>query len=248
MGMGRTAISATVIIAVAIGFSLFADAADTPGATTAAEPFHWARIQFALKEQVEAHWNADPASDTYFLRNLKKNTNINVDETWHSVALTNVDEMAKYPLLFMTAEGRFDIDAGQSACLKEYLQRGGFIYADDCVIRQTGDHFFTSCREIIEKTFGQKMVRLPDDHELYHCLYDIPGGAPFTQGVNHGGWAFFIDGRMAVFLTPGDIHCGWASKYLREQNSPNAAPWFPPEIEDNCIKMGINVIVYAMTH
>jgi hypothetical protein len=65
------------------------------------------------------------------------------------------------------------------------------------------------------------------------------------QGVDHGGWALFLNGRIAIFLTPTDIHCGWASC---RNIVKNGSSWFSKKNSYDAIKMGINIIVYAMTH
>ena len=81
--------------------------------------------------------------------------------------------------------------------------------------------------------------KLPLDHEIYHCLFDLPKGLPFMQGELSGGWSFSDDkGRILMFLSPHDIHCGWFS----EQN------WFGRKKTQEAFEMGANIVIYAMTH
>ena len=51
----------------------------------------------------------------------------------------------------------------------------------------------------------------------------------------------FYDDRLALFLTAGDVHCGWSH-----------IDWFCGGLthEDTveCWKMGVNIIIYALTH
>lgn len=242
-----TKIPFTIITLCVALLSAFAASAQDPAqaATKAASPFHWGRVRFDLQETVADKWDAHPWADTYFLNTLKKCTNINVDVSWREVSLDKIDEMCKFPMLFITAEGAFEFTELHKKNLKEYIARGGFLYADDCVISSTGDHFFKSFRSQMEQLFNKKMERLPNDHPLYHCLYDLDG-APFMQGQNHGGHALFSGKRISIFLTPGDIHCGWASSYKRSQGQ---GAWFPQkEKEEKAIQMGINMIVYAMSN
>ncbi len=209
----------------------------------AAAPFHWGRVKFDMNENVPDKWDIHPWSDLFFIKNLRKQTNINVDEKWHEVPLDNIEEMAKFPMLFMTADGSFAFSEKQKKNLKEYLERGGFLYGDDCVFGRDGDHFFKAFKAQIEAIFGQKMVKLPNNHEIYHCLYDL-NGAPYMQGQNYGGWALFIGKRMAVFLTSGDIHCGWASA---SQIESGKSSWFNQEKSRQAVQMGMNIIFYSMT-
>ena len=58
------------------------------------------------------------------------------------------------------------------------------------------------------------------------------------QGVNHGAFGLFEKGtgRLMTICTPGDLHCGWMSRYWK------------PDKNIKSIKMGINVLMYYLTH
>lgn len=208
------------------------------------EPFHWARLQFKQSNKVNDEWNFYPWADKHLLDMLHKYTNLNIDRNWHVASLNKLDEMIQYPFIFMNSENKIQFTTQQQNNFKEYLARGGFIFADDCVVKRRKDYFFVDIREKVEALFGQKMVKLSNDHEIYNCFYKL-NGLPHLQGVNHGGWALFLNGRMALFLSPSDQHCGWASSKLSLSGKNG---WFSKKKEYDSIKMGINVIVYAFTH
>jgi hypothetical protein len=46
----------------------------------------------------------------------------------------------------------------------------------------------------------------------------------------------FYEGRLVAFLTAGDVHCAWGDRVT------------PPGLQEPCLKMGVNIIVYALTH
>lgn len=211
------------------------------------EPFSWARIKFVPQVIRNDPWSAYPEVDRMILEHVKANTSINVNSSWNYADLKNLDEMVKYPILFITANGEFNPPDSDLENLKEYLLRGGFVYADDCVDDMNGDGFFRSFRATIERFFGAKMEKLPDSHEIYHCFYDLPDGAPHPQkrAPKHGGWGFYLKGRLVVFLTPGDLHCGWESRYLRQNNRRT---WFTYQDETLSFNMGVNIVIYALSH
>jgi len=207
------------------------------------EPFHWARVKFVTTDKVKDEWNTWPNADIYLLQELKRRTGLNIDTTWYVAPLEDLEEMCKYPFLFMTTEGRFEFTPLQQRNMAEYLKRGGFILADDCVDNEGGhlDGFFLDFKAKIEQLFGRPMVKLPNDHEIYHSFYDMPNGVPHVQGIQYGGHALFIDGRMAVFLTSTDIHCAW--KCLE-----GSTGWFDPNVCREAVKMGINIMMYVMSN
>lgn len=212
----------------------------------AMESFQWARIKFRTTDRVKDRWDIHPGGDTFLLKMLKESTGLNVDPTWYAAPLDDLEELCKFPLLFMTTEGRFQFTERQQNNLVEYLKRGGFVFADDCVNKQGQlDGFFRDFKTKCEKLFNQPMVKLPNSHPIYHSFYDFPRGLPYMQGINHGGHALFLEERMAVFLSPSDIHCGWKSAELIHNNNPG---WFSRYHSSNAIKMGINIMMYVMTH
>jgi len=214
----------------------------------AAAPFHWGRMKFNITEEGNG-WDVHPAGDAFLLNYLKQTTNINVDTSWHVVLFDKLEEMCKYPMLFMSAEGNIRFTESYKRNIKEYIERGGFIYADDCVLRvsgrKVGSHFFKGFIRTMEEVFNTKMERLPDKHQLYHCVYDLDHGTPFMQGDDLGGYGLFLNGRLAAFASPGDIHCGWVSASSR---ASKGKPWFSPKQEQDAMKFSVNLITYAMSN
>jgi hypothetical protein len=64
-------------------------------------------------------------------------------------------------------------------------------------------------------------------------------GLPYMHGQNHGARGVFIGERLAVFLASTDIHCGWCDSRGFE---------FGRRSYEKAIQMGINIIMYAISH
>lgn len=179
------------------------------------------------------------------------------------VTFDEPDEIKKYPFLFMTGENHYKFNSRQKNNLKEYICHGGFLLMDDCVVLSGGDFFYKSSYEMLEEVFGTGAVkRIPLQHEIFHNVYDLgdtglpymerqnriflPGmrrpkqvGLPYMHGQNHGARGVFIDDRLAVFLSSTDIHCGWCDSHGFEFGKQNY---------EKAIQMGINIIMYAISH
>jgi hypothetical protein len=213
---------------------------------TAANPFKMARIKFVPGGIRNDRWDFYPEADRMMLENAKKKASMNINTAWHSAELKSLDEMTKYPVLFITANGGFNPSASDLANLKKYLLQGGFVYADDCIDDLKGDGFFRSFKATIERAFG-KMNKLPDSHAIYHCFNDLPDGAPHPhpKSQKHGGWGLSMNGRLVIFLTSGDIHCAHESRLMR-LNGTN--PMFSYDDETQALNMGMNIIIYALSH
>ena len=177
-------------------------------------------------------------ADVNLRRQLRRLTNVNASEEPVVVSLDDFESLRRYPFVFATDELHFKFSKKEEQNLSEFLQRGGFIYGDDCVLGRTGVFFFLDFRKMMNKIYPDNpMKRVPDDHEIYHCYFDLPK-LPFLQGQDLGAWATFDKktGRILTFLTPTDLHCGWTCWYFSE------------ELNLASLKMGINIIVYYLSH
>ena len=225
--------------------------------------FFFPRLKFHVRDEKHDIWDVGPSGDVILRRKLSELTNINVSQDPVVVELDDLDKMSKYPYVFMTSETEFDLHPKHAENLREFLLRGGFIHADDCCHPNTkgrviksdlgenfeykvrtdassvdGDRFFMDYVRIVNSLFPDNpMRRIPDNHEIYRCYFNFKG-CPIMQGVDHGAWGLFEKGtgRLMTVATPGDLHCGWMSRY-----------WAPEKNLDG-IKMGINVLMYYLTH
>ena len=171
------------------------------------------------------------------------------------VTFDKLEDTTKYPFLFMTGENFYTFTQNQKYNLREYITRGGFLLMDDCVVGNGGDFFYQSSYQLLEDVFGRGAVtRIPPEHEVFHNVYDLgdtglpsfdypnrraPGGLPYMHGQNHGARGVFLEDRLAIFLSSTDIHCGWCDRQGFEFGRPNY---------EKAIQMGINIIMYAISH
>jgi hypothetical protein len=82
--------------------------------------------------------------------------------------------------------------------------------------------------------------QIPLEHEVFHNVYGLgDSGLPYMQGQNHGARGVFIGDHLAVFLSSTDIHCGWCDSYGFTFGRRNY---------EKAIQMGINTIMYALSH
>lgn len=192
------------------------------------------------------------------LKSLEKQISIKVYPKVPVVDFKDLNSVCQYPFIFMHASGTIKMTDEEKNNMKEYLKRGGFIFAEDCVFhkfgglvvaqpdnyfsysRYMGELFFQSFKKMMEKDIipGKKMIFVPFDHAIYNCFYKFPKGLPYIQGEPHGGWGYVNEkGKIQVFLSSNDIHCGWSGNVS-----------FPEDRRKEAIKMAANIIIYAFTH
>jgi hypothetical protein len=172
------------------------------------------------------------------------------------VTFDDLDVLRKYPFLFMTSENAFELTDRQRQNFKDYITAGGFLLMDDCVVGTGGDFFYRCAYSLLEDLFGRESVRaIPREHEVFHNLYDMTAtGLPWLHyvgntvargnvgtphGQNHGARGVFLADRLAILLSSNDLHCGWVDS--------RGTVWGLDYYRQS-IQMGINIILYAMTH
>lgn len=181
-------------------------------------------------------WYNDPSAEVNLLRYVRANTNINVEPVYEFVDLSS-DNLFQYPLIFMTGHGTVNFTESEARKLRSYLENGGFLYIDD-------DYGMDkSIRVELRKVFpDQDLVELPFDHPIYHSHFDFPNGLPKIHEHDAKvplGLGLFIGKRLCVFYTvetnPSD---GWADPEVHHD---------PPEKREAALKIGTNIIVYALS-
>ena len=232
--------------AAAVGAAGLAVPGALPGRAPAETPnpvktgtFYFPRLMFHVRDGTGHHWNAGAVGDVILRRRLRELTNVNVSQDRVVVRGHDLESMCRYPFVFMTSEGYFKLPDDEEKNVREFLLRGGFIHADDCVYQTWGDRFFTDYVKMINRLFPDNPMReVPKTHEIYRCYFKFPDGAPQIREARNKSWGLFEKGtgRIMTYCTAGDLHCGWTCVY------------FPKDRNEAAIRMGINIIIYYLTH
>ena len=181
-------------------------------------------------------WYSNPSSLPNLLAEARRRTAIEVAP--QEDLITPLDpKLHEYPFLFITGHGNIRFEPEEAARLREYLLGGGFLHVDD------NYGLDASFRREVKKLFpDRELVELPFSHEIYHCFYDFPGGLPKIH-EHHGGpphgYGIIHEGRVVLFYSFNtDLSDGWESPDVHND---------PPEAREAALKMGINVLMYALT-
>jgi hypothetical protein len=137
--------------------------------------------------------------------------------------------------------------------LREYLLRGGFMHADDFWGVAEFQNFNLQMRRVFP---DRVMEELPLDHEIFHTFFDIDqvmqipninngcrGGRTWEDSSDTRPRIFGIKddhGRVMVVITyNSDLGDAW--EWMDE-------PCYPEMYSGQAYRMGLNFIIYAMSH
>jgi hypothetical protein len=162
------------------------------------------------------------------------------------------DEIFDYPFLYALEMGRnggLSLSPAELDNLREYLLRGGFLLIDDFWGERQWDAFYTDFSRIFP---DRELIELNPDHEIFHTFYDIDGaqmipGRGGRQGFGQAGMnnasnhAILDDnGRVMVLVNwNSDMGDGWEHTYDQ---------WYPTEYANSAYRLGINYLIYSLTH
>jgi len=205
----------------------------------------WGRLKFMCASNNDDDWNVHPHGDINLIDHITEKTTLNLDHNWNVAHINQLEDMTRYPFLFMHSELPPELDAAARANLREYFLRGGFLFAEDCVMGKgraghsyTNDKFFKRMVDELPLILPEaKFERLPFDHPVFHSFFDINGGIPHMQGTPHGLYGLTLNGRLVALVSPSDTHCGWTG----------GTKWFGAAKAAAALQMGTNIYLYAMT-
>ena len=189
-----------------------------------------------LKYAGGGDWYASPKAVSNLLTVVLQRTTIAVAPKPDIVDIDS-DDIFKYAMLFITGHGQIRFTASQADRLRRYLHSGGFLHVDD---NYGLDEFFRP--EMRRMLPDMPLVELPFDHPIYHAFYDFPRGLPKVH-EHHGGpphgYGVIYEGQVVLFYSYNtDLQNGWESAEVYHD---------PPETREAALKMGINIVTYALS-
>ena len=186
-----------------------------------------------------------------------------VDPDGRVLRLTD-SELFDYPWVYVVEPGALHFEDAEVRALRKYLLNGGFLMADDFWGPLEWENFEREMKRVVPE---HEFIELPMSHPVFHCVFPLrmsknelqtpnfwTGEQSQSTGVTweyHDGEecrdvhirALLDDkGRMMVIACHNtDNGDGWE----REQEFPY---FFQTFSEKRAYPLGINIIVYAMTH
>ena len=228
--------------------------------------FQFCRIMFRNAPNGDgAGWSVDwPRADQNLSYRFSELTRTPVSRTADGnfnhilIRLTDEDTLARCPFIMMTEPGGAFLDDAEAAALRTYLQRGGFLWADDFWGEYAWAHWENEIRKALPSS-DYPLFDVPLDHQLFHMLYDVREVAQipsigFWYGSNGGtsergrdsaeAHVRAIADRSGHILVVMTHNTDFGDAFERERDSPDYFRRF----SSPGYAIAINVIVYALTH
>jgi len=209
-------------------------------------------------------WATDyPDADFNFSTRLSELTKTPVSKdttgTPRPLIVRPTDEVLfKCPFVMLWQAESLYLSEEDAAQLRRYLMKGGFIWSDDFWGSYAWNNFSNEIAKVLSPA-EFPFIDVPAHHSLFRTLYDVPkvpqipgisywwatNGGTSEQGADsadvHVRAILDRSGRILVLSTHNtDIADGW------EREGVDPRYFF--EFSKNSYAVGINVLLYAMTH
>ncbi len=195
-------------------------------------------------------WTQDyPRADRHFSQAVRRLTRIQVRSVEQPITLEDGDDVYNWPWLYAVQVGEWGFTAEEAKIMRDYLLRGGFFLADDF----HGTAEWAEFEKRIKLVFPDRpIVDIDDADPIFHTVYDldtryqIAGSEHLDTGYKKDGrvphWMGIYDDNhrvmIAIFFN-SDVGDSW--EWADE-------PRYPERYSALGIRLGVNYVVYAMTH
>lgn len=200
----------------------------------------------------QTSWTQDyPRGDRHLAMALRRLTRIHVRSVEQPVNLDDGDDVYNWPWLCAGEMGDWLLTDAQCVKLRDYLLRGGFLFLDDFWGTEEWNRF----QESMSRVFPDRpIIEIPEDSAMFHAVYDvkekfqIPGQWALRRGTTYredgaiSQWLGIMDdaGRvMVVMAFNNDVGDAW-----EWADDPN----YPERYASLGLRLGVNSVVYALTH
>jgi hypothetical protein len=226
------------------GFDFFA-----PSFSDSNEPpeteFIFARWHYGTGRFGGGGWAHDyPVAEEHILQIMKETSGINVERISYKIVELGSPEIFRYPFSYVSEPGEMNLTDEEVLNLREYINRGGFVMIDDFGGQGGGDREFQSFRANLLRTFPDRdMFVLTADHPLLHNFYDIDS----LETVHP------MTGVKSIFYGYPDGHGGLSMIVCFNNDVGDFwefidRPYYPVKPSAEALKLGMNFVMWAMTH
>ena len=258
----RTAAGLIVCLLAGIASSQTVNRKRDTNADSPEAEFHMARMIYRTMGGAGSHgfiqpwWAVDyPFAEEHFLPALRRLTNLSVADDSRHLELSD-DRIFDYPFLFLQqpGQGNWRPTAQEAGRLREYLLRGGFMLVDDF----HGDYEWAVFESTMQQVFpDREIVEIPDDDAIMHVFYNL-GDRIQIPGVRHlrrgrGGqivaqmegpphWRGIYDDHARLMVAMNfNMDMGDSWEHADD-------PYYPAPMTGQAYRLGVNYVIYAMTH
>jgi hypothetical protein len=198
-------------------------------------------------------WTQDyPRADRHFATALHRLTRVHARSVEQPVNPEDGDDIFNWPWLVAGEMGDWKLTPDQARKLRDYLLRGGFLYMDDFWGPEEWDRFYQSMRMVFP---DRQIVEIDNADGIFHSVYDLDDRYQILGqwALRGGGMSFRVDGTRAqwkgIYDDKGHLMVAMSfNSDVGDSWEWADDPYYPEKFSALGIRIGVNYVVYSMTH
>jgi hypothetical protein len=221
--------------------------------------FTFARIKFEPTEWGpgpyfwgwDLKWNHDyPWAEQNFMKIIEELTTITPTLDGGNIYAADDPELFNYPWAYVCEVGFWNPTESEARGLREYLLKGGFLVVDDFAdLYLRGPQFQNFEQQIARVLPGARLIQLDASHPIFGTFFKVEN-LDFTHPVLPYLDTLFYgifenndpSGRMMVIVNyNNDIGDYW-------EWSDQPDNWYPVDLTRKGFQLGVNYVLYGLTH
>ena len=216
--------------------------------------FTFARIRFGAGVSIRSFgaggprgqppWAHDfPRAERNFMSIIRETTLIRPFMDGGNVFDTDDPELTRYPLAYMSEPGFWRPSDEEVAGLRSYLLKGGFLIADDF----RGPDWLNFEAQMKRVIPGARFVKLDESHPIFDSFFRIESLETLIPPYSRGRPVYFglhEDNDPAKRLVVIANYNNDIGEYWEFSD----VGWYPIDLSNEAYKLGVNYLIYAMTH
>ena len=191
-------------------------------------------------------WAHDyPRAERNFMKILDEITGLTpfTGSTGGNILTLDDPELFKYPLAYMSEPGFWTLTEAELEGFRNYFAKGGFVIFDDF----RGSHWYNFESQLGQVLPDARLIELEVSHPIFHSFFEIET-LDFVQFYGRGGRAVFYgvyeDNDPSARLMLIANYNNDIGEYWEYSDTG----FTPIELSNEAYKLGVNYIIYSMTH
>jgi hypothetical protein len=190
-------------------------------------------------------WSHDyPRADMHLSRLLHELTTMEVELEGTNVFVFDDADLLQHPVAYMAEPGFWTMSDSEARSVREYVLKGGFLIFDDFE-RDDWYNLEAQLRRVLPE---YRPIEIDASHPIFHSFFDmepdtiyVPHPYDYVTPIYYGLFEDNDTSRrmMAIVNYNNDIAEYWEW---------SDTGWLPIDLTNDAYKLGINYMIYALTH
>ncbi len=198
-------------------------------------------------------WTQDyPRADRHFAQALRRLSRVEARSVEQPANPDELDDFYNWPWMNAGEMGDWKLTDAQAKTIREYLLRGGFLMLDDF----WGPDEYARFDESMKRIFPDRpVVDIDSNDPIFHSVYNLDDRFQVLGqwALRRGGMSARAEGTVAhwmgVFDDKGRVMVAISfNSDLGDAWEWADGPQYPEKMAGLAIRIGVNYVVYSMSH